>query len=127
MKKLDAYAKRSAARDFGINIVAVDENGKSLGLKLDAARDGGTREIKPKTGKRVTSSRPLPEDSKIQLKMLFPERSDLNLLKAHGTIKWVKQVKEPAGKYFLIGVHFREASVKDKLRITKLWKTHRTP
>lgn len=102
-------------KNFGINIVAVDESGNSLGLKIDG----------PKGKDKITSSRLLPKDSKIQLKMLFPEKEDLNLVKAHGTIKWVKQVKKPDGKYFVIGVHFRAASEREKVRITKLWKTHR--
>ncbi len=105
----------ASAKNFGINIVAVDENGKSLGLGHE----------KPKGKDKVTSSRLLSKHSKIQLKMFFPEKSDLNLLKANGTIKWVKQLRRPDGKYFIIGVHFREASGNEKEKITRLWKTHR--
>jgi len=112
--------KNPGGRNFGINIVAVDETGEIIGLdasgqKLDS--------IKPDD--RVYSSRALPKDSKIQLKMLFPEEKDLNLVKANGTVKWVKQVKAPGGKYFLIGVHFLEAGDREKEKITKLWKSHR--
>ena len=107
--------KNSMERNFGINIIAVDENGASLGIGLDSAKNKG----------KITSSRRLPKDSKIQLKMLFPEKKDLNLIKAHGTVKWVKQIKNSDGKYFLIGVHFREASAGEKGKITKLWKTQR--
>lgn len=108
--------KKSAERNFGINIVAVDENGKSLGLDLDGL---GAKD-------KVTASRTLPKNSKIQLKMLFPAKEDLNLVKTHGTIKWIKQIKKPEGKFFLIGVHFREASNPEKEKIARLWKTHRT-
>ena len=109
--------KKNPEKNFGINIIAVDENGKSLGLEWEGSE-------KEKT--KISSSRPLPKDSKLQLKMLFPEKEDLNLLKAHGTIKWVKQIKNPGGKYFLIGVYFREVSGTEKGKITKLWKNHRT-
>jgi hypothetical protein len=116
--------KKSAERNFGINIVAVDENGKSRGITLSPEGDAKKTILDPKKSK-ITSSRPLPKESQLQIKMLFPERSDLNLVKAHGTVKWVKQVKTSEGKYFLIGVHFREASSEEKEKITKLWKTHR--
>lgn len=126
MKK-NTVNKKLMERNFGINIVAVDEDGKSLGLPIETPPYFiPEKHGKPKTPGKVASSRPLPEDSKIQLKMLFPEKEDLNLLKANGTVKWVKQTKTPGGKYFLIGVHFREATIKEKEKITKLWKTHRT-
>ena len=116
--------KQAADRNFGINIVAVDENGKSQGVSLSPESEAKETILTPEKSK-ITSSRPLPKESKLQIKMLFPEKSDLNLLKAHGTVKWVKQVKTAGGKYFLIGVHFREATSQEKEKITKLWKTHR--
>ena len=116
--------KPAADRNFGINIVSVDENGKSRGITLSPGGDAKETIFEPEKGK-MTSSRPLPKESKLQIKMLFPERANLNLVKAHGTVKWVKQVKTAEGKYFLIGVHFREASSEEKIKITKLWKTHR--
>ena len=116
--------KKTAERNFGINIVAVDENGKSHGVTLSPGSEAKETILEPGKSK-ITSSRPLPKESKLQIKMLFPERSDLNLVKANGTVKWVKQVKTSEGKYFLIGVHFREASSEEKGKITKLWKTHR--
>jgi hypothetical protein len=115
MKKTKGKS-RNAPRNFGINIIAVDDKGKSLGFELES----------PGKKEKITSSRLLPEDFKIQLKMLFPEKQDLNLIKANGTVKWVKQVKRPDGKYFIVGVHFREASAREKAKITKLWKTHRS-
>ncbi|MFA6637188.1 MAG: hypothetical protein WCV56_08850 [Candidatus Omnitrophota bacterium] len=115
---------KTVDRNFGINIIAVDENGKSRGIMFSPGSEAEETILEPGKSK-ITSSRPLPKESKLQIKMLFPERSDLNLVKAHGTIKWVKQVKTSEGKYFLIGVHFREASSEEKEKITKLWKTRR--
>lgn len=127
MKNADGK-KGTITRDFGISIVAVDDDGKSLGLGTNSPFPdiSGPKNLKENDKEKTISSRPLPKNSKIQLKMFFPEKKNLNLVKAHGTIKWIKQVKTPDGKYFLIGVSFKEATKQEKDKITKLWKTHRT-
>lgn len=127
MKNTDVK-KRTDDQNFGISIVAVSENGDNLGNTAATPFPEVPRRGEPgSVGKKKTaSSKALPKDSKIQLKMLFPDKNGLNLVKAHGTVKWVKQVKSPEGKYFLIGVHFKEATKQEREKITKLWKTHRS-
>ncbi len=120
--KNNSGEKREDTRNFGINIVAVDSYGKSLGLDGNFPGDEC-----PDSGddiQKVSCSDPLPEQSKIQMKMIFPEKEELNLIKANGTVKWVRQVKRSGGKYFVIGVHFKEISSREKQKITKLWRSN---
>ena len=70
-------------------------------------------------------SKPLPEESKIQMKMLIPDEEGLNLIRANGTIKWFKQVKGKYKKYFIIGVNFRDLVQDDKEKLIRLWKKYR--
>jgi hypothetical protein len=113
---------------FAINIVAVDVRGKHL--RFDKIRanpkflDESGLEFTPE-GLKMMCSKPLPSESKIQMKMLIPDEEGLNLIRANGTIKWFKQVKGRYKKYFLIGVHFRDLTADDKNKLIRLWKKYR--
>jgi hypothetical protein len=113
---------------FAINIVAVDVKGKHL--RFDKIRanpkflDESGLEFTPE-GLKMMCSKPLPSESKIQMKMLIPDEEGLNLIRANGTIKWFKQVKGRYKKYFLIGVHFRDLTADDKNKLIRLWKKYR--
>ncbi|MGB2879071.1 MAG: PilZ domain-containing protein, partial [Candidatus Omnitrophota bacterium] len=74
----------------------------------------------------IICSKTLPVESKIQIKMLIPDAKGLNLIKANGTVKWVKQVKGKYKKYFVIGVNFRDLAESDRKKLVSLWKKYRT-
>jgi len=113
---------------FGINIIAVDTDGKHL--RFDKRRaspkfyDESGLDFTP-DGIRIMCSKTLPTESKIQMKMLVPDKKGLNLIKANGTIKWFKQVKGKHKKYFIMGVNFRELPKDDKSKLVNLWKKYK--
>jgi len=113
---------------FAINIIACDIAGKHLSFDNVKANpkfmDESGLDFHPE-GAKIMCSKPLPEESKIQMKMLIPDEGSLNLIKANGTIKWFKQVKGKYKKYFLLGVHFREVSEEDKSKLVRLWKKYK--
>lgn len=119
---------KRAKKFFAVNIVSVDTKGKHL--KFDTIRnnpkfyDESGLDFSPE-GMKIMCSKPLPEESKLQMKMLIPDEANLNLIRANGEIKWFKQVKGPYKKYFIIGVHFRDISSDDKEKLIRLWKKYR--
>ena len=84
---------------FAINIVACDIDGKHL--EFDKIRtnpkfyDESGLDFTPE-GVKIMCSKTLPEESKIQMKMLIPDETSLNLIRATGTIKWFKQTGQQA-------------------------------
>lgn len=112
---------------FAINIAAVDTEGRTL--KFDELKtnpkfcDESGLDFSPE-GIGIMCSRSLPEESKIQMKMLIPDESDLNLIKAGGTIKWLKEVKGKYKKYFITGACFRDLEDEDKEKLVNLWKKY---
>ena len=119
---------KRARKFFAVNIVAVDTKGKHL--KFDTIKnnpkfcDESGLDFSPE-GMKIMCSKPLPAESKIQMKMLIPDESNLNLVRANGEIKWFKQVKGIYKKYFVIGVHFRDISPDDKAKLIRLWKKYK--
>jgi len=119
---------KRANRYFAINIVAVDFDGRHLRFDRHRANpkfyDEAGLDFTPK-GIKIMCSKPLPEESKIQMKMLIPDEKALNLIKANGTIKWFKQVKGAHKKYFILGVHFRGLGEDNKKKLIRLWKKYK--
>ncbi|HNX91267.1 MAG TPA: PilZ domain-containing protein [Candidatus Omnitrophota bacterium] len=119
--------EKRALKYFAVNIVSVDTNGKSL--RFDNIKrhpkfyDESGLDFSP-DGVKIMCSKTLPPESKIQMKMLIPDDTGLNLMKANGTIKWFKQVKGKYKKYFILGVHFRDMNEKDKDTLVELWKKY---
>ncbi|MBD3296821.1 MAG: hypothetical protein GF392_05580 [Candidatus Omnitrophica bacterium] len=122
--------KRKRARRgkyFAVNIISVDADGKVM--HFDEYRsnpkfcDESGVDFSPE-GVKIMCSKPLPEESAIQMKMMIPDESGLNLIKANGTIKWFRQVKGRYKKYFNIGVHFRDLSEKDRDKLMNLWRKY---
>jgi len=120
--------KKRAKKYFAVNIVAVDTKGKVL--RFDK------RKANPKfhdetgldfstEGANIMCSRPLPPEAKVQMKLLIPDESGLNMVKANGTIKWFKQVKGTYKKYFIMGVNFRDMEEADKDVLLNLWKKYK--
>lgn len=113
---------------FAINIIAVDVSGRHLRFDKHRANskfyDETGIDFAPE-GAKIICSKPLPKESKIQLKMLIPEKNHLNLINANGTIKWFKEVKGQYKKYFTLGVHFRDLEKKDKAKLVRLWKRYK--
>ena len=113
---------------FAVNIVACDIDGKHL--RFDKIKtnpkfyDESGLDFTPE-GIKIMCSKPLPEESKIQMKMLIPDKESLNLVRANGTIKWFKQIKGKYKKYFIIGVHFRELAKDDRDKLVRLWKKYK--
>jgi len=113
---------------FAVNIVAVDSDGKSL--RFDNIKsnpkfcDESGRDLSPE-GVNIMCSKNLPEESRIQMKMMIPDETGLNLIKANGTIKWFKEVKGEFKKYFVIGVHFKDLEDTDKNTLIDLWKKYK--
>lgn len=113
---------------FAINIVACDSDGKHL--RFDKIKsnpkfyDESGIDFTPE-GIKIMCSKPLPEESKIQMKMLIPDEDNLNLIRANGTIKWFKQVKGKYKKYFIIGVNFRALAQDEKEKLIRLWKKYK--
>ena len=119
---------KRAKKYFAINIVTVDISGKRVAFdKLKANPkfcDESGLDFGP-DGVKMMCSKPLPEESKIQMKMLIPDENNLNMIRASGTIKWFKQAKGKGKKYFIIGVHFRELRDEDKKKIFRLWRKYK--
>ena len=119
---------KRAKKYFAINIVAVDTDGKHL--RFDKIKtnpkyyDESGIDFTP-DGIKIMCSKPLPEESKIQMKMLIPDEENLNLIRANGTIKWFKQVKGKYKKYFIIGVSFRDLGSDDKEKLIRLWRKYK--
>jgi hypothetical protein len=117
-----------AKKYFAINIVACDIDGKHL--RFDKIKtnpkyyDEAGLDFTPE-GAKIMCSKPLPEESKIQMKMLIPDEQDLNLIRATGTIKWFKQVKGRYKKYFILGVNFGDLPEYEKQKLVRLWKKYR--
>jgi len=115
-------------RYFAVNIIACDSDGKHL--KFDDIKinpkfcDESGLDFTPE-GVKIMCSKPLPEESKIQMKMLIPDAEGLNLIRASGTIKWFKQVKGKYKKYFIIGVCFRNLPQDDRDKLIRLWKKYK--
>jgi len=115
-------------RYFAVNIIACDSDGKHL--KFDEMKanpkfyDESGLDFTPE-GVKIMCSKPLPEESKIQMKMLIPDADNLNMIRANGTIKWFKQVKGKYKKYFIIGVCFRDLPVDDRDKLIRLWKKYK--
>ena len=126
MKERRAYTR--VKKYFAINIVAVD-SGKHV-VKFDKLKanpkffDESGLDFSPE-GLKIMCSKPLPPESKIQMKLLIPDEESLNLIRASGTIKWFKQVKGRYKKYFVIGVHFKELRSEDKEKIFRLWRKYK--
>jgi hypothetical protein len=126
MKERRKYLR--AKRYFAINIVACDSDGKHL--RFDKIKtnpkffDESGLDFTPE-GIKIMCSKPLPEESKIQMKMLIPDEDNLNLIRANGTIKWFKQVKGKYKKYFIIGVNFRDLIQDEKEKLIRLWKKYK--
>lgn len=120
--------QKRTKRYFAINIVAFDIDGKHM--RFDKIKsnpkfyDESGIDFTPE-GVRIICSKPLPKESKIQMKMLIPDESSLNLIRANGTIKWFKQIKGRYKKYFIIGVHFRDLPEKEKQKLVTLWKKYK--
>ncbi|MBP7056477.1 MAG: PilZ domain-containing protein [Candidatus Omnitrophica bacterium] len=113
---------------FAINIVSCDTDGKHL--KFDAIKsnpkfyDESGLDFSP-DGIKIMCSKPLPEESKIQMKMLIPDEESLNMIRATGTIKWFKQVKGRYKKYFIIGVCFVGLPDGEKKKLINLWRKYK--
>lgn len=125
MKEKRKYKR--AKKYFAINIVAVDTDGKHL--RFDKIKtnpkfcDESGVDLAP-GGIKIMCSKPLPIESKIQMKMMLPDAHGLNLIRANGTIKWFKQIKGKYKKYFVIGVNFRDLPKEDKDKLIHLWKNY---
>lgn len=119
---------KRARKFFAVNIVSVDAKGKHL--RFDTIKnnpkfcDESGLDFSPE-GMKIMCSKPLPEESKLQMKMLIPDEANLNLIRANGEIKWFKQIKGQYKKYFVIGVHFRDISPEDKAKLVRLWKKYK--
>jgi len=126
MKERRAYKR--AKKYFAVNIVAVDIGGKRA--MFDKVRsnpkfyDESGIDFGP-DGIKIMCSKPLPKESKIQMKMLIPDEESLNLIRANGTIKWFRQAKSKHKKYFIIGVHFKELKDEDKNKLFRLWRKYK--
>ena len=113
---------------FAINIVACDIGGKYV--RFDKIKtnpkfyDEAGLDFTP-DGIKIMCSKPLPKESKIQIKMLVPDEDSLNLIRATGTIKWFKQIKNKYKKYFIIGVHFKDLPDYEKQKLIRLWKKYK--
>jgi len=120
-------AHKRTRRHFAINIVAVDIGGRAVRFDGSKANpkfwDEAGLDFSPR-GMKIMCSKPLPQEAKIQMKLLIPDAEQLNLVRANGTIKWFKQVKGAHKKYFIIGVHFRDLAEPDRAKIVRLWKKY---
>lgn len=110
---------------FAVNIVTLASKGKVLrfdGIKANPKfyNESGL-DFSPE-GIRIMCSKPLPEESKIEMKMLMPDRDNLYRIKANGTIKWFKQIEGKYKKYFIIGIKFEELSKTDRTKLLNLWE-----
>lgn len=121
-------AHKRVKKYFAINIVAVD-TGKGH-VRFDKVKsnpkfyDESGIDFGP-DGIKIMCSKPLPEESKIQMKLLIPDEESLNLIRADGAIKWFRQVKGKYKKYFIIGVKFRNLRDDDKKKLLRLWRKYK--
>ena len=120
-------AHKRANRFFAINIISVDTAGKVIrfdGFKASPKfYDESGVDFTPE-GVKMICSKPLPKESRIQMKMLIPDEENLNLIRANGVIKWFKEVKGKYKKYFVMGVHFNDIPSADKQKLVNLWRKY---
>lgn len=109
-----------------MNIISVDEGGNALPLEGPGIiKDAQEHKTPPgKARKKVMHSKKLPEESKIQVKFLMPDEGGMNLVRANGSVKWFRQVKEKNKKSFVMGVCFRDITPDDREKLMHLWKTY---
>ena len=121
-------AHKRVQKYFAVNIISVDVNGKRAAFDKSRSNpkfyDESGLDFGP-DGVKIMCSKPLPEESKIQMKMLIPDEESINLIRANGTIKWFRQVKGRYKKYFIIGVHFRELKEDDRAKLLRLWRKYK--
>lgn len=120
--------KKRAKKYFAINIVSLEFGKKKIAFDKVRANpkfcDESGLDFSPE-GVKIMCSKPLPEESKIQMKMLIPDEDSLNLIRANGTIRWFKQAKSAQKKYFIIGVQFKELREEDKEKLFRLWRKYK--
>jgi len=126
MKERRAYKR--AKKYFAVNIVAVEVGKKRVAFDKVKSNpkfyDETGIDFGP-DGARIMCSKPLPEESQIQMKLLIPDEGGLNLIRANGTIRWFKQVKGKYRKFFIIGVRFKELKEADKEKLFRLWRKYK--
>lgn len=121
-------AQKRAKKYFAINIISVEVGNRMMAFGKMRANpkfcDESGLDFCP-DGAKIMCSKPLPEESKIQMKMLIPDEDDLNMIRANGTIRWFKQVKGKYKKYFIMGVQFKELREEDKEKLFRLWRKYK--
>jgi hypothetical protein len=119
---------KRAVKYFAVNIIACDTDGRHIefgGIKSNPKFcDESGIDFTPE-GMKIMCSKPLPAESKIQMKMLVPDEEGLNLIRVSGTIKWFKQIKGKYKKFFIIGVCFRDLPGDEKDKLVRLWKKYK--
>jgi len=123
----EKHSKKRPGKYLPVNIVPVDDDGKmldgfagqaELSSRASDAQATNNDEVK------ITRSKDLPEESKIQVKMLMPDEKGLNLVRVNGSIKWVQQNKEKREKHLVMGVCFRDITPEDRKKLMGLWKRY---
>lgn len=118
---------KRAERYFAVNIVSVDNKGKVLNFSELRSHpkfcDETGLDISPK-GLKIMCSKKLPKESKIQMKLLIPDDTGLNLIRVNGSVKWFRQIKGKYKKYFIMGVFFRDVDGEDKKKLMNVWKNY---
>ena len=124
MKK--KQSPKRPGKHFAVNIISVDEDGNTLPFERPDISNETPDHNAPSgtTRKKVMHSKKLPEESKIQVKFLMPDEGGMNLVRANGSVKWFRQVKEKNKKSFVMGVCFRDITPEDREKLMHLWKTY---
>ena len=114
---------------FAINIVSLEKGDDKVSFSSIKSNpkfcDESGLDFSP-GGLKVICSKPLPEEAKIQMKLLIPDETGLNMIRANGSVRWFKQMKGPHKKYFVIGVQFGEMEDTEKDKLVKLWKKYKS-
>ncbi|KJJ85435.1 hypothetical protein OMAG_000705 [Candidatus Omnitrophus magneticus] len=115
-------------KQIAIDIIAVDRHG----APIHDENMCGSMCILPKVMQNtpqnknfnITESKPLPTESQIQLKMMIPDETGLNIIKTNGNIKWFKEIKDIHKKCFILGVYFRDMDGIEKEKLLNVWKKY---
>jgi len=116
-----------AKKYFSINIIADDLRGKyrqSEPKSNPKFCDEAGLDFSPQ-GIKIMCSKPIPEESKIKMKMFIPDAGNVNMIKANGDIKWLKKVVGKHRQYFTMGICFSSLDDDGRNKLLKLWNKYK--
>ncbi len=118
---------KRAARDFAVNITSADLDGQRFNFDRNPVcpklyNESGVDFTH--AGVRLMSSKSLPSNTRVTLKMLIPDNGAIYTFGVTGTVKWSRLVEGPHKKYFHIGIEFNDVSAGAAEILQRLWQKY---